>query len=109
MMKTNFSQKRVEKNGESAEKSLFLRWKPLLLVGQKGSTPPSKPKRSKTRSFLAKSAKTGAKSPNMWTGLPRPHRETEKKTPPETEEKGDFKIFYSIFFAFYERHNLLKL
>ena len=63
MMKTNFSQKRVEKNGKSAEKSLFLRRKLSLLVDQKGSNPRPSPKDPKHAVFSQKERNRGQKAP----------------------------------------------
>ena len=75
--------------------------KDLVFGVAEGVELPSSHKRSGIRSFNAKRAKSRAKSPNMWTGLPRPHRETEKKPPPETEEKGVSKLSI-LFLSFSE-------
>ena len=92
MMKTNFSQKRVEKNGKSAEKSLFLRRKLSLLVGQKGSNPRPSPKDPKHAVFSQKERNRGPKAPICGQAYPDLTEKQRRNPPPETEEKGVSKL-----------------
>lgn len=92
MMKTNFSQKRVEKNGKSAEKSFFLRRKPLLLVGQKGSNPRPSPKDPKHAVFSQKERNRGQKAPICGQAYPD-LTEKQRRNPRRKRKKRAFQNF----------------
>ncbi len=99
MMKTNFSQKRVEKNGKSAEKSLFLRRKPSLLVGQKGSNPRPSPKDPKHVVFSQKVRNQGQKAPicgRAYLDL----TEKQRRNPRRKRKKRAFQNFLFGFSCF---------
>ena len=92
MMKTNFSQKRVEKNSKMAEKSLFLRRKPLLLVGQKGSNPRPSPKDPKHAVFSQKERNRGQKVPICGRAYPN-LTEKQRRKPRRKRKKRAFQNF----------------
>ena len=96
MMKTNFSQKRVEKNGKSAEKSFFLRRKPLLLVDQKGSNPRPSPKDPKHAVFSQKERNRGQKAPIC--GQAYPDLTEKQRRPPRRKRKK--RAFQNFLFGF---------
>jgi hypothetical protein len=99
MMKTNFSQKRVEKNGKSAEKSIFLRRKPLLLVGQKGSNPRPSSKDPKHAVFSQKERNLGQKSPICGQAYPD-LTEKQRKKGLRKRKKRAFQNFLFGFLCF---------
>lgn len=92
MMKTNFSQKRVKKNSKMAEKSLFLRRKPSLLVGQKGSNPRPSPKDPKHAVFSQKERNQGQKASICGRSEPDLTEKQRRTPPPETKKKGVSKL-----------------
>ena len=98
-MKTNFSQKRVEKNGKMAKKSLFLRWKPSLLVGQKGSNPRPSPKDPKHAVFSQKERNRGQKAPICGRAYPD-LTEKQRRKPRRKRKKRAFQNFLFGFLCF---------
>ena len=99
MMKTNFSQKRVEKNGKSAEKSFFLRRKPLLLVGQKGSNPRPSSKDLELAVLTQKERNRGPKAPICGQAYPD-LTEKQRRNPRRNRKITAFQNFLFCFCRF---------
>ena len=101
----NFSPFSALKRRKMVEKSCGLPITILNLAGWKESKPCPAIK-SGIPAFLLRKRD---KKPWAWTGLPRPYRETERKSLPETRKKPNYEGFFSVFVSFLKRHNLLVL
>ena len=101
----NFSTFFALKGRKKVEKSCGLPITILNLAGWRESKPCPAIKSGNPTFLLRKRDK----KPWAWTGLPRPYRETERKSLPETRKKPKYKGFFSVFTSFLNRHNLLVL